>query len=512
MSIYARAVPKAIRLTETYGYKKYISSNESLEELEEPSGKLEVIVPYDGYKYFSRQAIQDVEQQLNKNSANKKVDALIGHLAMSEYEKTDLEDLLYQSKQHKSVPIIIPVGSNGITKKQLGEDRYLYLFEHSYQPASPKVFPIYPEVEILDDDIFLLDLPSYVDEEPQINLKKLASTIVNQVKSGFGRDNNFLKGTLLISIKVRLSLPIDLKSDYKLKSDLEPQVKRVSIEWPTITSLRNLDLYIYEQNKNQKITYNPSKKALEWTDVSMVKQNEEGSNPKWKSYISQRMLLGITQPGDLYQENSLKGKIEIEIPKILLSGLQVQYYGFQNNKVGQLQKEVIPELKTRIIANFELILDQAFQKRVRSTAQQLIFDNILPTDDNVNLVKDSLQSQGFEFDYVKVPSLSQSTNYNDSGNNTTLTKTQWVILARRSEGIDTLSLWIVVDGEEMETVVEYRQVNRKFTRVEKTGKLTMYLLGQLPQNSYILLKKINELQKQLRDNLKVSERGPEQNP
>jgi hypothetical protein len=61
MMIYARVVPETIKITETYYYKQVISSNGFIEEKEKPQGKIEVFIPYDGEKYFNRQAIKDIK-------------------------------------------------------------------------------------------------------------------------------------------------------------------------------------------------------------------------------------------------------------------------------------------------------------------------------------------------------------------------------------------------------------------------------------------------------------------
>ena len=97
--IYVRALPKSIKLTETYSYEQVIARNRSSEEKEKPSGKIEITVPYDGHDYFKREAFQDVVKQIKNSSPNQKVDALIGYLAMNRYNDTDLNNLLFKYKK-----------------------------------------------------------------------------------------------------------------------------------------------------------------------------------------------------------------------------------------------------------------------------------------------------------------------------------------------------------------------------------------------------------------------------
>ncbi|MEH2284457.1 MAG: hypothetical protein V7K90_24570 [Nostoc sp.] len=527
MTIYARVSPETIKLIETYYYEKYIDSNESLEEKEAPKGKIEVIIPYDGHKHFTSKAIQDVAQQIKNSSLNGEVKALIGHLAISNYDNTDLENLL---SQNQSVPLLIPVNNNTLSKiKHLGEDQHLCIIKYNYKPITPEFQPIYLEIQVLDDYNYLSVWSSQEDKTlwnflktRKIELPKdknfvneVAEIIAEQVKSGFGVQDDSLKGKLFIQIQVRLALPVEFKL---LKF---PRLKRLSIQWPTLTSFRNFDLKkIDDQNTSTKnivsnplnIIYNPLNKSLEWisrsSDVSITELNQansESSNAQWQNYEI-KMLVGIIQPGELYQEANLQGEIEIEIPELLLSELQARFYGFNNIKVGEYKKEAI-EFKSRIITNFNLNINEAFKKRIRSTAQEFIFDNVLPTEENLRIIKNVLKSQGFSSDSITLTQ-SRSQTSNDSNKQTTIIKKKWLIYAERSEGIDTMTLWIIIPGEEKTTLVTIVQGTRKFQQEETTGKLTMYLLGKLPRHSHILIQRMNALQQELRKQLARVQQGP----
>ncbi|MEH1822316.1 MAG: hypothetical protein V7L31_25105 [Nostoc sp.] len=529
MTIYARVSPSTIKLIETYYYEKYIDSNESLEEKEAPKGKIEVIIPYDGHKHFNQKAIQDVAKQISNSSSEKEVQALIGHLVISNYDKTDLESLLSENQQNQSVPLLIPVANNTLSKiKQLGEDKHLCIIEYDYRPITPEFKPIYLEIQVLDDyndlrfsqeDKILWNSSKNLMEQYNRGdlVNNIADNISRKIKSGFGVDDDLLKGKLFIEIKVRLALPIEFKLPEL------PRIKRLSIEWPTLTSFRNFGLnFIESQNTSTEnnvsnplnIVYNPLTKSLEWisqsTDalITKLKQAElENSNAQWQNYEI-KMLLGIIQPGELYQEPNLKGEIEIEIPDLLLSGLQTRFYGFNNNsnsKVGEYKKEY-SEFKSRIVTNFNLNLNEAFKKRIRSTAQEFIFNNVLPTEENLRIIKNVLKSQGFSSDSITLtPSRNQSSNQSNSQIN--ITEQKWLIYAERSEGIDTMTLWIVIPGEEKKTLVTVRG-KIEYKQEETTGKLTMYLLGKLPRRSDILIQRMNALQRELRKQLERVQQGP----
>lgn len=283
MSLYVRAIPKIINITEEYHYTQYISSNDSFREKEAPTGKIEVIIPYDGYKYFSQQARQDVKQQLKKNTVNDKDNALIGHLALSNFEETDLEDLLYENGVYDSLPVKVPVRNNHATLDWLNNDRHCCVTEYNYKPESLKIQLIKPTIEILDDETGFLNLEIW--EKSEQDRQAVVDKIIREVKSGFGRSSSALKGTLFILFNVFIDIPRDLT----LNSDLEPKINLISVKSPTITSLDNFQIQqIYTSNnefpdKVQKIFYNSSKQALEWTDVKTWSLDER-NNVNYKLY------------------------------------------------------------------------------------------------------------------------------------------------------------------------------------------------------------------------------------
>lgn len=484
--IYVRAIPKTIKLTETYSYEQVISSNSFFGEKEKPSGKIEVTLPYDGHNYFDRKAFQDVVRQVQGNlSHEKEVNALIGYLAMSQHDKTNLNDLLFQSKKYESLPIEIPVLNNEIKLDQLYQDQHRFSLKYAYQPQAPELDPIKLNIQVLDDYISLIGLPfpdklEELSKENHQNLEYLAKQIKDQVYSGIG-GGNLLKGNLILCIQVKLCLP------RTFSSDLSPIVKRVSIGWPTITSLNSLNLSVNTIDNQKSITYNSLTRSLEWTDVLMKKETNN-SDGEWQNYISQRMLLWIRQPGELYQQPSLEGKVEVEIPGQLLSGLQVRFYSFSEPKIGNLYD--LPKLNTRLINNFELFLDEAFQKRTRSILQEMKFDKTIPDADSIRIINNELKFQGFD---------SQSIKLSDLSLNNDVKELSWIVSGWRSEGIDTMKLWILVSGKEYTIKREAQEGNRKYEAIDKSGNFTIYFLGILPNHHYSLMQKMNSFQKGIRN-------------
>ncbi len=490
--IYARAVPKSIKLTETYSYEQEISKNHSFKQKEKPSGKIEITVPYDGHDYFKREAYQDVIQQINDDSPNqpKNKNAIIGYLVMKGYDRTDLDNLLLQAKPYGSIPLKIPVINEQIQHEQLCQERHLCILDHSYQPGNPELQPIKIYINVLDDDIFLINLPDprllgNLDETEAENLGKRIDRHL------YDRSDHPLNGQLILEITVRVVLPIDLHHN------LCPKVKRLSLEWPTITSIESLSFCIGKDYKYDNIRYNPINNSLEWTADSqnnnalMKKEESTNSDSEWQTY-TQNMLVWIGQPGELYQQPSLKGEVEVEIPEQLLSGLQVRFYGFHNNQVGKHNPK-LTQLNTRLNTSFELFLDEAFKKRSCSILQKLQFGNIIPNEDSILIIVNELNYQGFD---LKERQLNPTST--DDGK-----EWRWLISAWRSEGVDTMLLWILIRGKEYSIEKETDRRTVKYDVKDQSGNLIMYLLGQFPRSSHKLIQKINVLQKGLREKFEI---------
>ena len=81
----ARARLESARIEETYRYFRDISANAAAEQRGEPTGRIELVLPYDGDTYFTRQACRDVLRARRAGAAGNGV--LVGFLSLSEYER-----------------------------------------------------------------------------------------------------------------------------------------------------------------------------------------------------------------------------------------------------------------------------------------------------------------------------------------------------------------------------------------------------------------------------------------
>lgn len=472
-AIYTRARPESVRLTEMYYYDREISRNPSTRTGQAPTGRIEVVVPYDGYQYFTRQACQDVEHQVDIDTSQERVDALIGHLALSNYGRTDLNDILELSDRYGSVPLRVPVVGDGITNRdQLRDDQHACVIAFNYSPRWPDVTPIGIEMALLDEEILSLPSVELSTEDRREQLGNVVAQIAQQV--------SFRRNLLLIT-RVTLDLPRRLAPD-----GLNPKVMRMSLGWPTITSFRALHLFIGDitPDKEIPVTYNPLTCSLEWVDVPM-EATEKSAGTDLQTYFSKPMYLLIDQPGELYQEKSLDGQVEVEIPGRLLSGLQVRLY----NEVGMPLHDLKPEVTTRVIANVRLIHDDAFIRRTLSPYQHLHFDEVIPDEMRIADIRTALADRGFRIPQDLDITLLRSPD-----------ELKHFILAERPEGPDTMELWVFVEGKRY-TTERQTQVpgGQMYTSTFESGELKVYMRGELPGNSRGLIREMNAFQTALRD-------------
>lgn len=469
--IYARAQVKSARLKETYSYRQEISRNPSLGSGKAPTGRLEVGLPFDGYQFFTRQASKDVEQQIGATFSPSKVDVVIGHLGLSKYGQTDLNDVLALSDHYGAFPLSLPVGGDVITNADhLCGDCHACLMSVDYSPHWPDVVPIQIDMDLLDEDV--LSQPSVEMSRP--NPKRPSEVGAAQI----AQQVNFRRNLMLIA-----QVKLDLGSRQAARG-LKPRVSRMSIRWPAVTSFRNLHLFIGELDPHNEvhITYNPLTQSLEWPGIEMEAIERIGSSDEMQTYVS-RIFLLIDQPAELYQQESLDGQIEVEIPGILLSGLQARLY----DGCGNLRSDPGPELATCVKTHYKLILDDAFLQRTRSPYQHLHFDEVIPDPMRIVDIETTLADRGFRIGADDSRRLSDS-------------PLKHFILARRPEGPDTVMLWLFIEGKRYETERQTQVPGgRTYTSIVESGELKMYIRGEFPGDSPVLIQEMNALQLALRD-------------
>jgi hypothetical protein len=493
---------RSAEITEKYYVAQEIAKNPREEYGRESTGVIELAVPYDGYEFFPRQAREEIARRLA--TPPQPLDkAVIASLTLQDYE--NVKNLPHQ---RGSIQIEIPVADPPAADADgepdglghLSADRWTRVITYDYTPEEPDVLPAKLRIQLFDPDS--LDLPDLdleavdlEDKNERERIGGLTGKITEKIRRQMSSRN-----PIILHIVACLTVP-KRPGQESLKSS--PRVARMSIGWPVITSLRAVGLQIGEQADNpgadirydrRAVRYNPATKCIEWENVRMLKKR--GSHPDVQEYETKPMLLTIQQPGDLYQQDTLKARAEIEIAGHLISGLTAQIGNADGLPQDYPQPaDRPPILRTRVEVTAKLELDDAFTTREFSPYQHLFFDEIIPDEMRIADIRTALRDQGFEeFEPWKVEQGSQSRS---SGVSTV----NWLLAAYRREGPHRMFLWISVEGRRFDTEREQTALGggRKHTRTMESGDLSIFIWGTLPGDHVKLNRQMNALQATLRE-------------
>jgi hypothetical protein len=450
--LYSRAIPESVKIDEYYCYEQEISLNPHSEMSAAPAGKIEIRLPYDGDEYFTRQAYADITRIYDQ--VHGETHAVVGHLALSGYGHTNLDRLLGLSETYGSIPILVPIppGRGNAGPEYLIADRSVRVISSEYKPDIDwvKVKPIDVKIDLLDPDSSGSHGPAGTAED-----------ITLQVT---------FRPELLLSMTVYLYV------SGTAGDEVPAEVSKVTVAWPTITSLRFLRLKV--NGKDHPVRYDPEGRCLEWSKITMAKVPDSMAGGMC-AYTSGRMELSIPQPGELYQERSLDGAVEVEVGK-LLSGVEARLY----SAGGTAQRQPEPELRTHLEAKFNLILDDEFAKRVLRPYQHLHFDEVVPSEMRISDIKIALGNLGFIVDDP----------HPEDG-----IEGRW-LLAHRYEGPDQMQLDLYVQGIPYQARRDSRLPGGLTYRSNlDSGEIRIYVRGQLPRNSQPVIHEINALRRALRE-------------
>ena len=450
--IYARAAVENAELTECYTYDQEISRNASKTTRGRPTGHIKLDIPYDGHKYFTRQARADIESAAKDGRIKPDTEAVIGHLLLTNYGNTDLDTMLDLSDRYGAVPIRVPVGANGSTSRMdhLTSDRQTCVIAYDYAPSSqrPRLHPIDVQIELLDPDS-LGSLPLEFPKERHDGINDIIPSMTQQV--------NF-RPYLWLLMTVSLHLPCKSRDH-----NLRPKITKMSLDWPTITSLDALSLTV--SGNDVPLRYNPETRSLEWSDLSIASADDDPDDTSdIQLYRNSKILLVIKQPGELYQQPSLDGQVEVEVPGYLMSGLECRLYG----ATGSLSRITTPKLVCKISTRIHLILDDAFAKRTFSPWQHLYFDEIVPEEARIRDIVTALEDRGFLIE--------SQTLLND--------RQDLFLVARRREGPDFMIMWLLIERRRYQT----ERANKvpgghTYKSVFESGELRVFIRGTLPETA-----------------------------
>jgi hypothetical protein len=470
--IRARAWLKSAKIEERYSYSQEISLNAGVRVEDEPSGLIKLVLPYDGDKYFTRQAYRDVGRA--RDAGLIPADgAIVGFLALTDFEKTGLEESLGLNANYGSVPVRmrVPTPPPAGEKDELIADSGACVITQKYRPDLPKIVPASIDIEVYDPDA------ADISELQMARTEVIAEAPERQLD--FELD-------MWLRIVVRMHLP------RKQADGVEAKVNKVFMSWPTHTSLSYINL---STDAQAQLRYNPEqehegrKGGLEWSDVPMTL--EESGPSDEQAYTASRsddeivtmtsgvMMLSISKPGELYKEEKLGGWVEVTVNR-LLSGMDARLY----DATGKLcSRRPGVELKSIARTEFSLPLYDAFARRRMSPYQWLYFDEVIPSQMRIDDIEMALKNRGFKVSKSPGPRAEDCR-----------------ISATRAHGPDQLQLSLYVRGNRYKASRERSvQGGMTYKTLVDSGELRIYVYGSLKAESSPVVREINALRRALRE-------------
>lgn len=493
--IYARARVGSAKIEERYYYRQEISLNADTSERKAPEGQIKIILPYDGDEYFTRDAYADVGAARHEDAVRADK-ALVGFLGLTDYDKTNLGEPLELQSNYGSVPIKVLLPGPGETDRLIFDNSEC-VFSQKYQPDSLAIFPVHVDVELDDPDMAEdPDRPLRSSEVDGIaDLRARLRARMQVIEDAPERRLDFEPG-LWLRVTVRLHVP-------RGQADgVEAKVSKVSMSWPTHTSLSSLKLHVAS---GSALRYNPEQEhdgrrgGLEWSGVPMrlVGQQHDQESTRFSgepateaedsavrkelvTLTSGEMTLSIANPGDFYTQDRLSGRIEVTVNR-LLSGLDARLYDAAGRPYPARRSGL--KLTSVVTTEFSLFLHDAFAHRAMSPYQWLYFDEVIPSALRLDDIAMALRNRGFTVSSVR-----------------DLDPADCRIEAHRVQGPDLLHLHVYVRGERYKARRE-RSVDGGMTyrTAVDSGDLRLYVYGSLHGQSKPVVQEINALRRALRE-------------
>lgn len=494
-TVYARAVPERVELTETYAVSQEISRNRSVEQDGDGAGRIEISVPYDGQRHFTQEALSDVAPAL-RTSAGTDRKATIGHLLLTDRHKATR--LPAEVRHHTTagvLPLEVLLTNAGGTIDLVG-DRQTCEIRHDYQPQNPPIYPVEFTVNVHDLDSLEDELDDAARVADNLDPEKVRTKARDRLRwkwhhhpeeiiGSFRRKASFID-ELWLTFALRIALPVDPGH-----RPLHPEITSMSVQWPTLTSLRSTRLFVRDIMappasagiSAKAVRYNPVERRLEWDDVPVryLKPEEDGRDADTRMFHSDIAVLQVGHPGDLLKNDVLKVDAEVEIPRYLMSGLQARLYDATGHP-----HPLEPKLSTTLKITAKVYLGDIFAGRAFSPYQQFVFDDIIPEEIRITEIETVLRNARFMVE--KLPQVPQDE-----------AAPRWLLLARRSQGPDDLELRFLVEGRRALLDRQQKMGDIVVRHAKESGRINVSMLGTLHRDHKEIARVMNAVQQELRD-------------
>ena len=257
-SLFARALPRKVSITETYGFHQVLSVNPMQQPaMEVPSGRIDITVPYDGDRYFTRQAAADVSAHLARRDDDPAtltdLNARVGHLVLINTRDALTTDGAPLVDLHGAIPLHVPVRTPRLRHVDLLSDRCeaTRRIEYVPVPSGNQPYPIKVWFELYDPD----DQEFTDDDVPRIGRRRSSDEPARIVRQP------------AFSSELWLMVTIGVVWPKRRRKRPDVRIKRVALEWPTITSLEKRSLQFWFPGQPIEMLYDPVSRSLEWVDV-----------------------------------------------------------------------------------------------------------------------------------------------------------------------------------------------------------------------------------------------------
>ncbi len=496
--IFARVQPDGVRIVETYRYEQTLGLASRVSAAQAPAGEIKVAISYDGYQSFTRQAHADVRRQYGRwlvtsgaaatrtpgrwrfvsvrrsmTDLKRRVarfarrvmraadvpgppppttqtaqpqanapaaplqpptDALIGHLLLDDYSRTDLGDRFDLFNHYGALSLRAPIRGAGLDDiDPLRADRHRAHIIFDYAPRDLAVKPLQVAVQVSDwrEGVWPNPAASPTDILSALNQAAEASETQDYLRFSF-RVEAYL---------ARSGLP----------TALDVTVKKMWLEWPLPLSVgHQVATLMTDQAQATSATsawadslkFNLQENRLEWGGMTLHAATTS-ARPDLITWVTEPMHLVIRRPADLYFSDVLTGQVELELSGLLLSGVQAIYFDGIGRRLDQVKLEKL----SRLHVGFKLVLSDLLAQREVPHFRQVVVPHVSLRGWRLSELEAHLTDSGFHVTRVLQAGPGQ---------------TGWLAAfgAEPMAKPQSLQVWVVVDGSRRSLVADENRLGR----------------------------------------------------
>ena len=530
-TILARARPGRIKITEKIPYKAIVNSVPHVSLGGPPRGKLEIFVPYDGDSSFPHDARDDVARALREplpmetqatgelrrlfdrpratpatpstaeveSAPMAAAEARIGYLALTQAQRTRLDESARLARHNGVLPVSIPVRDpHQLTDaEQLAADRYTAHLELKYQLRPPPHHLLKISAAVTDEEVIHAYQERLIAAQTRREKEWQLRGLIRQIAlhAGFERGLQFT-----FRVEIRLPAHVTLPES---EADAV-RLQAMAFRWPATPSYRQLHLHVdggeeapADDGANGGpgvLRYNPAPGEVLWRDIALQPVSDDGRERRGddrrggeRRYETALITLHVENPADLYRQERLQGWLEVALPT-LYSGLRADFY----NALGR--RETVPvSQKTVIRAELDFDARDCFRHRLYSPYQEIVLPGGVLDDVRLADIEMLLRAEGFTriHDETLAPRQENGASIG-----------RHLITASRPEGSGYLLLWAIVEGQPLRANRERDGAgDQSFITPHAAGDITVTLRAELIGDRTRPVEAINNLHMLLKEQM-----------